>query len=328
MADADGRIATGIGSIWVVTDRKGVVTRIDPDTNQPVAEIHMAGGAAAVLFHDDALWVTSGAARSSRASIRTTTRLSRRIDVGPKPVRLAAADGAVWTLNQGDGSVTRVDTATNKAVVTISVGKDVAAGEIAAGEGSVWISAPGVPLVRIDPRTNKVAQRFSGDGGGAVLAGARIAVARGRIADVAAGSEARGRDAAITLDAGQILISRPNDAGGNSHRNGIGRNVTCHDAAGADHGPAANPHARQDDHVTAEPNPVFNDHRCGLVRLLLHEAARGGAVISVSDVAVRPDHAIAADLEVLVAVEHRVAVHVGSGADCHLPGSRRTIRDD
>ena len=84
-------------------------------------------------------------------------------------MRLAAADGAVWTLNQGDGSVTRVDTATNKAVATIAVGMDVAAGEIAAGEGSVWISAPGVPLVRIDPRTNKVAQRFSGEGGGAVL---------------------------------------------------------------------------------------------------------------------------------------------------------------
>jgi streptogramin lyase len=54
-------------------------------------------------------------------------------------------------------------------VVTISIGSDVAGGDIAAGEGSVWISAPGVPLVRIEPRTNKVAQRFTGDGGGAVL---------------------------------------------------------------------------------------------------------------------------------------------------------------
>jgi virginiamycin B lyase len=75
----------------------------------------------------------------------------------------------VWTLNQGNGSVTRVDTSTNKVVKTIDVGMNVASGEIAAGEGSVWISAAGVPLVRIDPRTNKVAQRFSGEGGGAVF---------------------------------------------------------------------------------------------------------------------------------------------------------------
>ena len=169
VADADGRIAAGIGSIWVVTDRKGVVTRIDPDTNQPVAEIHVAGGAAAVLFHGDALWVTSGGGKKLTRVNPHNNEIVETIDVGPKPVRLAAADGAVWTLNQGDGSVTRVDTATNKAVATISIGKDVAAGEIAAGEGSVWISAPGVPLVRIDPRTNKVAQRFSGEGGGAVL---------------------------------------------------------------------------------------------------------------------------------------------------------------
>lgn len=169
VADGDGRIATGLGSIWVVTDRKGVLTRIDPDTNQPVAEIHVAGGAAAVLFHSDALWVTSGAGKKLTRINPNNNEIVEAVDVGPEPVRLAATDDAVWTLNRGDGSVTRVDSKTNKAVVTISIGKDVAAGDIAAGEGSVWISAPGVPLVRIDPRTNKVAQRFIGDGGGAVF---------------------------------------------------------------------------------------------------------------------------------------------------------------
>ena len=168
-AAADGRIASGVGSIWVVTDRKGVVTRIDPDTNLPVAEINVAGGAAAVLFHDDALWVTSGGGSKLTRVNAYSHEIVESIEVGPKPSRLAAADGAVWTLNQGDGSVTRVDTATNKAVLTINIGIEVAAGDIAAGDGSVWVSAPGVPLVRIDPRTNKVAQRFSGDGGGAVL---------------------------------------------------------------------------------------------------------------------------------------------------------------
>ncbi len=50
VADPDGRIAAGVGSIWVITDRKGVVTRLDPDTNAAVAEIHVAGGAASVVF--------------------------------------------------------------------------------------------------------------------------------------------------------------------------------------------------------------------------------------------------------------------------------------
>ena len=169
VANAEGRIAAGVGSIWVVSDRKGVVTRLDPDSNQPVAEIIIAGGAAAVLFHDDALWVTGGAGKKLTRVNPHNNEIVETIDVGPAPTRLAASDGAVWTLNQGDGSVTRVDTATNKVVVTINIGGEVAAGEIAAGEGSVWVSAPGVPLVRIDPRTNKVTQRFSGEGGGAIL---------------------------------------------------------------------------------------------------------------------------------------------------------------
>jgi DNA-binding beta-propeller fold protein YncE len=98
-----------------------------------------------------------------------TNEIVDSIEVASGPARVAVAEGAVWTLNQGDGSVTRVDAATNKIVATIAIGKEIAAGDIAAGEGGVWISAPGTPLVRIDPRTNKVAQRFSGDGGGAVL---------------------------------------------------------------------------------------------------------------------------------------------------------------
>ena len=121
------------------------------------------------MFHGDALWVTSGVGRTLTRINPNNHEVVEVIDVGPLPGRLAAADGAVWTLNRGDGSVTRVDPETNKAVTSISIGKDAAAGEIAAGEGSVWISAPGVPLLRIDPRTNKVAQRFTGDGGGAIM---------------------------------------------------------------------------------------------------------------------------------------------------------------
>jgi virginiamycin B lyase len=182
VAQGDGRIATGVGSIWVITDRKGVVSRIDPDTNAVVAEIYVAGGANAVVFGDNALWITSGC-EGGGAGCGVLTRVNphnneivEAIKMGANPGRLAVGEGGVWTLNRGNGgsaaggsTVTRVDPATNKVVATITVGDGLAAGEIAAGLGSVWISAPGVPLVRIDPRTNRAVQRFTGDGGGAVL---------------------------------------------------------------------------------------------------------------------------------------------------------------
>ena len=183
VAAADGRMAAGVGSVWAITDRKGVLSRIDPDTNAPVAEIYVAGGANTVVFGDDALWVTSDDEKSGSSSSLRTGRLTRvnphnneiveTVEVGPKPGRLAVGEGGVWTLNRGNGgqgsTVTRVDPATNKVVATIAIGDGVAEGEIAAGLGSVWISAPGVPVIRIDPRTNKAVQRFTGPGGGAVL---------------------------------------------------------------------------------------------------------------------------------------------------------------
>ena len=127
------------------------------------------------------------------------------ITVGSNPGRLAVGEGGVWTLNRGDAggtgpraaTVSRVDPKTNKVVATIPVGDLDPAAEIAAGEGSVWISAPGVPITRIDPRTNRAVQRFTGEGGGAIL------VAHGSLW-VAAGAQKT-----LRLDPALVAATRP-----------------------------------------------------------------------------------------------------------------------
>ena len=91
--------------------------------------------------------------------------------MGKAPRFIAAGGGAVWTLNQGDGSVSRIDPKTNKVVATIEVGVPGGGGEIAVGEGSLWVTAFQFPLSRIDPATNTVAQQFFGEGGDAVRVG-------------------------------------------------------------------------------------------------------------------------------------------------------------
>ena len=169
VASPNGRIATGVGSVWAVTDRKGVLSRIDPATNAVVAEIYVAGGTEAVVFADNTLWITSEDGNLLTRVNPHNNEIVEAIKVGSKPGRIAVGEGGVWTLNRGDGSVTRIDPATNKVVATIAVGDGAAGGDIAAGLGSIWVSVAGAPIVRIDPRTNRAAQRFSGPGGGAVL---------------------------------------------------------------------------------------------------------------------------------------------------------------
>ena len=51
-----------------------------------------------------------------------------------------------------------------------------AGGYLAAGEGSVWVSARGAPLTRIETRANRVAQQFTGDDLGGPIAIAQKAL--------------------------------------------------------------------------------------------------------------------------------------------------------
>ena len=169
--DSEGGLAVGAGSVWVMTDAKGTLARIDPATNKVVAEIYVAPGSYAVAFGEEAVWVTSTDTNVlTRVNARTNV-VEQTIAVGPKPRFLAVGEGAVWTINQGDGSISRVDVKTNKVVATIDAGIPGNGGEIAVGDGSVWVTSFEYPITRIDASTNKVVQQFYGEGGDAIRFG-------------------------------------------------------------------------------------------------------------------------------------------------------------
>lgn len=171
IADSEGGVAVGAGSFWMLTDTRGTLARVDPDTNKVVAEIYVPPGSFAVAFGEGALWVTSTERSLVTRVNQYTNAIEATIPVGPKPRFLTVGEGGVWTLNQGDGSVSRIDPKTNKVTATIEVGVPGGGGEISAGEGSVWVTAMEYPLTRIDPSTNKVVQQFYGEGGDSIRAG-------------------------------------------------------------------------------------------------------------------------------------------------------------
>jgi YVTN family beta-propeller protein len=171
IGNTEGSIAAGAGSIWIVTDKTGTLARIDPATNTIVAEIYVAAGSYGLAYGEDALWVTSSEHNLVTRIDPHTNLIVETIAVGKTPRFIAAGGGAVWALNQGDGSVSRIDPATNKVVATIEVGVPGGGGDIAVGEGSVWVTAFEYPLSRIDPSSNTVVQQFTGKGGDAVRVG-------------------------------------------------------------------------------------------------------------------------------------------------------------
>lgn len=171
IADTEGGIASGAGSIWLLTDKNGTLARIDPADNKVVAEILVPPGSFCVAFGEGAAWVTSTVGNSLTRVDPNTNLVGETIPVGKAPRFLAIGEGSIWTLNQTEGNVSRVDPKTNKVVATIEVGVPGEGGDIAAGEGQIWVTAFGFPISRIDPATNKVVQQFKGEGGDAIRAG-------------------------------------------------------------------------------------------------------------------------------------------------------------
>jgi len=123
-----------------------------------------------LAFGFEALWVAAGGANRAIRINPHTNLVTKSIAAGKPASRVAVSDDAVWILSEADGSVIRIDPKTDAVGATIDVAEALTGGRIAAGAGSVWVSAAGLPLARLDPRTNRVVQMFTGEAAVAALA--------------------------------------------------------------------------------------------------------------------------------------------------------------
>ena len=118
-------LATGGGSVWVFgsAHKVGGIHRIDPATGNCVASIHLEK-------------------RKGETS-------------------LAYGAGALWVLNQFDGTLLRIDPGTNQIAATIQVGKGYW-DPVQVDDGAVWVMGLENGVVkRVDPQANRVADEFS-----------------------------------------------------------------------------------------------------------------------------------------------------------------------
>jgi YVTN family beta-propeller protein len=168
IANSEGGLAASPEAIWVVSDIKGVLSRIDPATNKVAAEIEVAPGSVSTVYAEGALWVASPDKSVLTRVDARTNKVTDTIPVGPTPRFLTVGAGSIWTLNQGDGTVSRVDIASKKLVANIECGIPGTGGELAFGEGHVWATVFQVPLTEIDPAKNAVVRQWFGAGGDAV----------------------------------------------------------------------------------------------------------------------------------------------------------------
>ncbi len=187
LADKYGELslAIGAGSVWVLSDSAGVLTRIDPVKNVIQAKIKVLPFSYCVAFGYNAVWITNTGkvknifstgmvegkyAGSVQRINPETNQVVATISAGIAPRFLAVGENGIWILNQGDGTVSRIDPNTNKLIATIDAKVVGLGGDIAAGAGKVWVRGnKSAFLVSIDPKTNAVSNRYGPlSGSGAV----------------------------------------------------------------------------------------------------------------------------------------------------------------
>ena len=168
-ADSEGGITTGAGSVWIVTDAKGVLSRIDEKTNQVVKTIPVPPGSVACIFGADAVWVSSPDQSVVARVDPKTNQVTDTIAVGKTPRFMTFGAGSAWTLNQGDGTISRIDGTTRK-VINLNAGLPGKGGEIAYGEDAVWATLFGFPITKVDTATNQVVKQWNGKGGDSIRA--------------------------------------------------------------------------------------------------------------------------------------------------------------
>ena len=153
-----GVIAATADSIWLLTDDKTTLARIDPDQNLVVGELRVPAGCRSLMFGETALWLACPAGEQSSAhQPGHQSGRSSRSRFPPNRMRLLPArDRSGRCAARKEKSIASIPK-TNKVSKTIELGVPGADGEIAFGDGFIWVTQTGFPLSRIDVATETVA---------------------------------------------------------------------------------------------------------------------------------------------------------------------------
>jgi len=163
-AAAEGGIAYGARSVWLIITKLGELARINPADGTILDTFRVAAGSYNPTFSNGTIWVSRAEGAELTGIDALTGKVSARVATGPNPRFLAVGAGAVWTLNQGDGTVTRVDVRSHR-TTAIALGTPGHGGDIAYSAGHVWTTMQKMPLSVIDVATMRLMCQWAGPGG-------------------------------------------------------------------------------------------------------------------------------------------------------------------
>jgi virginiamycin B lyase len=169
-AAEEGGIAVSDESVWLVTDAKGVLARIDPTSGAVTQKIKVPAGSYNPWFADGRIWLTHADGKEVTPIEAATGKVLAGVPTDAMPRFLTSGAGAVWTLNQREGSLTRIDAASSQSR-TIPLGMSGHGGDLAFANGMVWITLRRIPLAAVDASSDRMLCQWIGAGGDSLRIG-------------------------------------------------------------------------------------------------------------------------------------------------------------
>ena len=108
IGSANPSVAATADSVWILSDDKTTLSRVDPDQNKVVSELRLPAGCNSLTFGETALWVTCPAENLVLRINPVTTLVEKRIEVSVQPTALASGESSLWVLCLKDGKETGV----------------------------------------------------------------------------------------------------------------------------------------------------------------------------------------------------------------------------
>ena len=165
-------------AVWALIDGDAdnrLLVAIDPATNTVRETFPAPASAEALRGGFGSLWVATGRQSVVRVDPADGTTQAT-VETGSGSRFMTVGEDAVWVMNQDDGTVSRIDPETDAVVATVRVSDGrISGGDIAAGDGAVWIRTGTELATAIDVVTDEVVRVLgpaTGSGSIAVTPGA------------------------------------------------------------------------------------------------------------------------------------------------------------
>ncbi|HEY6251644.1 MAG TPA: hypothetical protein VI685_16930 [Candidatus Angelobacter sp.] len=162
--EGEGSIAVDDSGVWFVGNEDGhssTLVHVEQLHGNMLRKIPIGAESAVVTLGFGSVWVTSSGENRVYRVDPETGNIVAKIPVAAKPRFTTIGAGSVWVLSQSDGSVSRINPATNTVQSVTNAGVPGEGGDIAGGGSYIWVSAAGVPLIRIFPQSAKVADEYN-----------------------------------------------------------------------------------------------------------------------------------------------------------------------